>query len=294
VTRGGELRAVLSAPGCAMAVGAHDPVTAKLVARAGVPVVYVSGSASAAVVGGMPDVGLLTFTEMAEHARQVVAATELPTLCDVDTGFGGIANVIRTVRAYEELGAAGVHMEDQVFPKRCGQTDGAQLEDVAQMQQKIAAAKDAQASADFVLIARTDARQTGDIGSVVHRCRAYVAAGADAVFPEALLTREEFARVREEVDAPLVIDIPEWGRSPTLALAELEELGWNLGIYAVSPLRVALHATREFLSDLTSAGTQTAWLDRMVSRDELADLLGLDALRASEDDLARRFPGKDF
>jgi methylisocitrate lyase len=233
-------------------------------------------------VGGLPDVGLLSFTEMLEHARHVVAATSLPVLCDIDTGFGGEANVRRTIAEYEAAGAAGVHIEDQTFPKRCGQTAGASLVDVAEMQRKIDAAKAAQRDDAFVLVARTDARQVEGLDGVIERCRAYVAAGADALFPEALLGPDEFRAVRDAVGVPLVIDLPEWGRTPPMSRDELGDLGWNMGIYAVSALRVALHAAREFIGDLVREGDQSAWLDRMATRDELADLLGLDALREAE------------
>ncbi|QEC48354.1 methylisocitrate lyase [Baekduia soli] len=287
---GALLRAALAGPRCAMAIGAHDPVVAMLAHEAGAPVVYVSGSGSAAVVGGMADVGLISFTEMLEHARHIVAATPLPTLCDIDTGFGNETNVRRTIAEYEAIGAAGVHLEDQLFPKRCGQTEGTALIGVAEMQRKIAAAKEAQTDPGFVLVVRTDARQTEGVDGVVKRCRAYVEGGADALFPEALLSPEEFVRVRAELDVPLVIDLPEWGRTPATSLDELEGYGWNLGIYALSAMRVAHHAAREFMASLVRERTQAGWLDRMVTRDELADLVGLTALRADEERLRRRFP----
>ena len=184
-------------------------------------------------------------------------------------------------------------MEDQTFPKRCGQTAGATLVEKTEMVAKIYAAKEAQRSDDFVLVVRTDARQAEGLDSLVDRSRAYVEAGADAIFPEALLEPAEFKRVREELDVPLVIDVPEWGRSPTMTIAELEEWGFDLGIFAISALRVALGAVREFLSALAEEQTQTSWISKMMTRDEMDVLLGLTAIRQNEErleELARSRP----
>jgi methylisocitrate lyase len=281
-----DLRKLLTRPGCAVAVGAHDPAVAKLVEAAGFAAVYVSGSASSTVVGGFADLGLLSFKEMLDHAAHVIAATELPVLCDVDTGFGGPTIVKRTVREYELIGAAGIHIEDQTFPKRCGQTEGATLIGVDEMCAKIAAAKEAQRDDALVVVARTDARQCEGLRGMIARARAYVDAGADAIFPEALLSTEELRQVREEIDAPLVADVPEWGRSPTTPVAELSGAGLSLAIFAVSTMRVALFAVRSFLADLALEQTQQAWLDRMVTRDELDLLLGLSRTREDEQRLA--------
>jgi methylisocitrate lyase len=285
VSAGLELRRILSEPGCAIAAGAYDPAVAKLVELAGLPVVYVSGSGSATAVGGFPDVGLLTFSEMLDNARHVINATSTPTLCDIDTGYGNVTNVARTIREYEAIGAAGVHIEDQTFPKRCGQTAGATIIETGEMQAKIYAAKEAQANDDFVLIVRTDARQCEGFEDTIRRGKAYVEAGADAIFPEALLTPDEFRRYREELDVPLVIDVPEWGRSPTMTIDELTEWGFDLGIYAISALRVALAAVRGFLADLGAERTQRSWIERMMTRDEMDELLGLSAIRKNEERL---------
>jgi methylisocitrate lyase len=288
VSAGSELRRILSEPGCAIAAGAYDPAVAKLVELAGLPVVYVSGSGSSTAVAGFPDVGLLTFSEMLDNARHVVNATSTPTLCDVDTGYGNVTNVTRTIREYEAIGAAGVHLEDQTFPKRCGQTAGATIIETGEMQAKICAAKEAQSRDDFVLIVRTDARQCEGFEATIRRSKAYVEAGADAIFPEALLTPDEFRRCREELDVPLVIDVPEWGRSPTMTVEELAEWGFDLGIYAISALRVALGAVRGFLGDLAAERTQRGWIERMMTRAEMDDLLGLTAIRENEERLEGR------
>lgn len=282
---GTRLREILAAPGCAMAVGAHDPAVARLVERTGFDVAYVSGSGSATAVNGFTDVALISFKEMLDHAGNIIAATSLPTLCDVDTGNGGVINVKRTIREYEQIGAAGVHMEDQTFPKRCGQTAGAALISTAEMCAKVYAAKES-AGADFVLTVRTDARQTEGMDGVIARSRAYLDAGCDAIFPEALLEPDEFRRVHEALPgAPLVIDVPEWGRSPTMTIDDLQDWGFDLGIFAVSALRVALGAVRTFLGELREARTQRPWLERMMSRADLDELLGLPEVRTEEDRL---------
>jgi methylisocitrate lyase len=285
-TPGARLRELLAAPGCAMSVGAYDPAVAKLVERAGFPSVYVSGSGTSTAVGGFTDAGLLGFSEMRDNARHIAAATSLPTLCDVDTGFGNATNVTRTIREFEAIGAAGVHMEDQTFPKRCGQTAGASLIETREMLSKIHAAKEAQRDADFVLVVRTDARQVEGLEGVLERSRAYVAAGADAIFPEALCTPDEFKRCRDALDVPLVIDVPEWGRTPTFLVDELAAWGFDLAIFALSPMRVALAAARDFLADLAAERTQRPWLERMMTRAELDDLVGLPQIRADEERLA--------
>lgn len=282
---GARFREILGRPGCAMAVGAYDPSVARLVEGAGFEVVYVSGSGSATAVNGFTDVGLISFKEMLDNARNVVAVTSLPTLCDIDTGNGNVINVKRTIGEYQQIGAAGVHIEDQTFPKRCGQTAGASLIPTAEMCAKIYAAKEA-ADDEFVVAVRTDARQTEGMDGVLARSRAYVDAGCDAIFPEALLGPDEFRRTREELPGvALMIDVPEWGRSSTMTVDELEDWGFDLGIFAISAMRVALGAVRAFLGDLRRDRTQRPWLDRMMTRAEVDELLGLPGLREDEERL---------
>lgn len=285
---GAELRRVLAQEGCAAAIGAYDPAVAKLVERAGFPVVYVSGSGSSTAVGGFTDAGLLSCSEMLHNARHIVAATSTPTLCDIDTGFGNVTNVKRTIREFEAIGAAGVHIEDQEFPKRCGQTAGATLIGTDEMMAKIFAAKEAQRDDDFVLIVRTDARQVEGLDGVIRRSLAYIDAGADVIFPEALLTEDEFRQCRDELPVPLVIDVPEWGRSPTMTLDDLSGWGFDLGIFAISAMRVALASVRDFLGGLAAERTQRPWLDRMMTRAEVDDLVGLPEIRSDEARLANQ------
>ena len=221
--------------------------------EAGFPLCYVSGSASSTAVAGFPDVGLLSFSELLANAHHIVNAVELPVLCDIDTGFGNPTNVARTVREFEAIGAAGVHIEDQTFPKRCGQTAGASCIPVDEMCAKIVAAKEAQRGDDFVVVVRSDARQCEGLEPLVERCRAYRSAGADAIFPEALLTAEEFVRVGM-LSANRSSSTCLVGRSPTVTIDELEGFGFDLGIFAVSAMRVALGAVRRFLADLGTRG----------------------------------------
>ena len=284
---GTALRAVLAQPGCAMAAGAYDPAVARLVEEAGFPVCYVSGSASSTAVAGFPDVGLLSFSELLANARHIVNAVELPVLCDVDTGFGNPINVARTIQEFEGIGAAGVHIEDQTFPKRCGQTAGATCIPTDEMCAKIVAAKEAQRSDDFVLVVRSDARQCEGLEPLIERCRAYRAGRCGRDLPGGAPHARRVPRVRDALEGPLVIDVPEWGRSPTVTIDELEGFGFDLGIFAVSAMRVALGAVRQFLSELGAERTQRSWIERMMTRAELDELLGLTAIREREDELAR-------
>jgi methylisocitrate lyase len=283
---GSRFREILARPGCAMAMGAYDPAVAKLVEAAGFEMVYVSGSGSSTAVAGFPDVGLISFSELLQNAAHTIRATSLPALCDIDTGFGDVTNVRRTIREFEAIGAAGVHMEDQTFPKRCGQTSGATIIETRQMMAKIYAAKEAQRHDDFVLVIRTDARQCEGFEATIERGRRYVEAGADAIFPEALLTPDEFRRCADSVDVPLVIDVPEWGRSTTMSIDELGEWGFDLGIFAITALRVAFGAVRRMLADVAGQRTQKAWLTEMMTRAEMDELLGLNAIREDEERLA--------
>lgn len=282
-----ELRRVLASPECAMAVGAYDPTVAKLIELVGFPVVYASGSSASSCTIGAPDVGLASFTEVLDHARRVIRATSLPVLCDIDTGYGNVTNVIRTVREFEAAGAAGVHLEDQTFPKRSPNTVGTEVVPLAEMLAKVYAAKEAQLSDEFVLVARTDARQTEGLEGAIRRARAYRQAGADAVFPEGLRSLEEIRQFRDQVDAPLIVHIPEWGRTPLLKVEEVIGSA-NIALFSVSAQRVALGAVSRFLHDLQAVGTQADWLPQMFTRASMAELLGLDGIRSDEDRLENR------
>jgi methylisocitrate lyase len=257
-----------------MIPGAFNALTAKLIERLGFSAVYLSGAALSAGWAGVPDIGLLTLTEFAAEAAVLARSTSLPLLCDADTGFGEAINVERTVRLYEEAGAAGLHLEDQVMPKRCGHLSGKTAVDLATMTAKIRAATAARRSDDFVIVARTDARSIEGFDAAVSRSRAYLAAGADMIFPEALESIDEFARFAEAIQAPKIANMTEFGRSPLLSFNELAELGYQAVLYPLTAFRSAMWAAEQTLKALHDQGSQRSSLDRMQSRADLYDLLG--------------------
>jgi methylisocitrate lyase len=272
-TPGARLRAAWSARPI-MIPGAFNALTAKLAERLGFAAVYLSGGALSAGWAGVPDIGLLTATEFAEQAAVVARATSLPLLCDADTGFGEAVNVERTVRLYEEAGAAGLHLEDQVLPKRCGHLTGKSLVDVATMTAKIRAAVSARRDAAFVIVARTDARSVEGFENTLARSHAYLAAGADMIFAEALESADEFARFAQRVSGPKLANMTEFGRSPLLSFVELVNLGYQAVLYPLTAFRAAMRAAEQTLVALRDRGTQRELLDQMQSRAELYDLLG--------------------
>lgn len=253
--------------------GAFNALTAKIIERLGFQAVYLSGGALSAGAG-VPDIGLLTLTEFADEARRLANATSLPLLCDADTGFGEALNVERTVRELEAAGAAGIHLEDQLFPKRCGHLSGKSLIEPEAMAAKIHAAVAAKRDPDFVIIARTDARGVTNFDDAIRRSKLYLAAGADAIFPEALETSEEFARFAREVPAPLLANMTEFGKGPLLTISELGAMGYKMVLYPLTAFRSAMRAAAETLTLLRDAGHQRDALPRMLTRAELYDLLG--------------------
>jgi methylisocitrate lyase len=222
----------------------------------------------------VPDVGLLTLTEFADEARRLAAATSLPLLCDADTGFGEALNVERTVQVLETAGAAGIHLEDQLFPKRCGHLSGKSLVEPEVMVAKLRAAVATKGDPDFVVIARTDARGVTGFDDAVRRARLYLAAGADAIFPEALETADEFARFAREVQAPLLANMTEFGKGPLLTVSELGAMGYRMVLYPLTAFRAAMKSAEDALRTLRDAGHQRDVLPRMMTRAELYDLLG--------------------
>jgi methylisocitrate lyase len=262
--------------------GAFNALTAKMAERLGFRAVYLSGGALSAGWAGVPDIGLLTQTEFAGQAAVLARATTLPVLCDADTGFGEALHVERTVRLYEEAGAAGLHLEDQVMPKRCGHLTGKGLVDSASMCAKIRAALASRRDPDFVIVARTDARSVEGFMGALDRARAYRDAGADMIFPEALETADEFGRFAEALEAPLLANMTEFGRGPLLSLAELSALGYRAILFPLTPFRAAMKAAETTLLALRESGTQRGLLDRFQTRAELYDLLGYDGWEARD------------
>ncbi len=253
--------------------GVFNALVGRMAERLGYQAVYLSGGALSAAAG-VPDVGLLTLTEFVEQARTIALATSLPLLCDADTGFGEALNVERTVRLFENAGAAGIHLEDQQLPKRCGHLSGKQLVEPEVMAGKIRAAVAARTDADFVIMARTDARGVHGFDDAVRRARIYLDAGADAIFPEALETVDEFAAFVQEVPAPLLANMTEFGRSPNVDFSVLAGLGYRMVLYPLTAFRAALGAAAVTLAELLQRGHQRERLPQMLTRAELYDLLG--------------------
>lgn len=262
-----KLRDLMEQPGLLEVPGVYDGLSARLVERAGFPAAYVTGFGAAASRLGLPDTGLLSFKEMADHVAALVDAVSIPLVADADTGYGNPLNVARTTRAWARAGAAGIQIEDQAWPKRCGHTAGKQVLPLGEAVSKIRAAVDARALRDIVVIARTDARAVSGLDEALERGRAFADAGADVVFVEAPESRAELERIAEAIDAPLMVNLLEGGKTPLLPSAELVALGYKLAIYPLTLLYVAAHALQEHLEDFR------AW-DGPLSFDGLRELVG--------------------
>jgi len=275
ISVGSRLRRVMEA-GCVAMPGVFNAAMGRLVERSGFDALYISGAGLCNATAGVPDVGLLTLTEVAQLAGYIARAVKIPCVVDADTGFGGAENAARTVEEFERAGLAGCHIEDQEFPKRCGHLAGKTLVALEDMNEKIAAAAAAKRDKDFLLIARTDARAVKNFAKAVVRAQSYLKAGADAIFPEALQTEQEFRDFAKEVKAPLLANMTEFGKSPLLSLGQLAELGYRMVIYPQTAFRVSMFAAAQMLRDLKKSGTQAGWIDRMQTRKELYDLLGYD------------------
>jgi methylisocitrate lyase len=252
--------------------GVFNALVAKMAERLDFRALYLSGGALSAAYG-LPDVGLLTLPEFVAEARSLARATALPLLCDADTGFGEALNVERTVRQFEEAGAAGIHLEDQQLPKRCGHLSGKSLVEAGDMAAKIRAAVAARRDPDFVIIARTDARGVSGFDDAVRRARLYLEAGADAIFPEALESAEEFAAFAQAVPATLLANNTEFGKSPNLDVAAFGRLGYRMVLFPLTAFRAAVKAARDTLADIQFLGHQRDRLVQMLTRAELYDLL---------------------
>ena len=263
----------LIAKGAVMMPGVPNASMARQVERLGFDAVYISGAGMANATAGVPDIGLLTLTEVVQLAGYVARAVKIPAIVDADTGFGGSENVGRTIHELEAAGLAGCHIEDQEFPKRCGHLAGKSLIDIDEMTERIKAAVAARRDPDFMIIARTDARAVEDFDRTVGRAQRYIEAGADAIFPEALQSVEEFRDFPKKIDVPLLANMTEFGKSPLLSFTDLAGFGYRMVIFPQSAFRVSMKATDEFLRALKESGTQKEWLDQMQTRQELYKLL---------------------
>jgi methylisocitrate lyase len=266
----------LIAQDCVILPGVPNAAVARQVERAGFDAVYISGAGMANATAGVPDIGLLSMTEVVRLAGYVANAVTIPAIVDADTGFGGAENVARTIRELEKAGLAGCHIEDQEFPKRCGHLAGKTVVDVDEMIGRIKASVSARRDEDFMIIARTDARAVENFDGAVERSRRYLEAGADAIFPEALQNADEFKAFAQEVKAPLLANMTEFGKSPLLSFQELSDFGYRMVIFPQSAFRVSMKASEEFLRDLKRQGTQSGWIKKMQTREQLYELLDYD------------------
>jgi len=278
-----RLRALLESGQTIVAPGAFDPLAARLVEEAGFPAVYMTGFGTSAALIGRPDVGLLTMTEMAASAGRIADCVDIPVIADADTGYGNPLNVIRTVGAYEAAGVAGIHIEDQVAPKKCGHMEGKLVIPAPEMMAKVRAAVEARTQPEFVIIARTDARAVEGLEQALARARSYREAGADVLFIEALVSEaevEEAARAFPGV--PLLFNWAEGGKTPPVGLARLTELGYRIVIFPISTLLAATAAMRAVLAEIARSGTPAAALAGLPTFGEFVDFIGLPQVREAE------------
>jgi len=292
-SRTAQLRKLLASGGPGIVPGATDCFTARWIEEAGFPVVYVTGGGTANTYLGGPDIGLITLNELASQVERIADAVSVPVIADCDTGFGGVANVKRTVRAYERAGAAGLHIEDQVFPKRCGHFEGKSVVPTEEMLFRLQAALDARTDPDFLIIARTDARAPEGFEAALDRARAYLEIGADAIFIEQPRSVEELRRIGEAFrGTPLVANMVERSKTPLLPERELLAMGFNIILYANAALYLGSYAIRNGLAVLRKEGTTQSLLDVMTTFQERQALVGLDRADAYERDLVERVRGR--
>ncbi len=257
------------AQGIVVLPGVFNGISALSATKAGAQALYISGAGVTNAYLGVPDIALASLNEFAAQAAAITQVSPVPVIADADTGFGEAWNVVRTVLEMERAGLAGIHLEDQVSPKRCGHLDGKAVIPSEQMQEKIAAAVSAKRDPNFVLIARTDARGVEGLDAAIQRANQYVEAGADAIFPEGLTSIEEFKIFRTQVKAPLLANMTEFGKTPLISVAEFEEMGCEMVIFPMTAFRVMLKALDESYALLIEHGTQAGFLDRMRTRAEL-------------------------
>lgn len=271
-----RIRELLKTTSFLLMPGVYDALSAKIAARAGFEVVFTTGYSLSATLLGEPDFGLLTQTEMLAAAQRICTVVDQPVIVDADTGYGNAINVIRTVKELVRVGAAGLFLEDQVWPKRCGHMKGKQVIPLAEQLKKLRAAIDAREGGDLFIVARTDARQALGLSDAVRRGVAFKEAGADAVFIEAPETREEMQEIARNVPGPLVANMIERGVTPLLPLEELHALGFQLIVWPLAPLYASAKALKEVYTTLRSRGTTAGMLERLMPFDEFHEIVGLD------------------
>ena len=281
-----RLRRLIGGPKAVLVPGCYDALGARILEQAGFPAIYMSGSAVTASLLGYPDIGLVSFHEMVEQARRIALAVDVPVISDADTGYGNAVNVWRTVREFEAAGVAGIHLEDQELPKRCGHFEGKRLIPAAEMAKKLEAALAARRDDDFIIIARTDARAVEGMEGALKRARLYRSVGVDMLFVEALTSVDEMKRLNEAFAGfPLLVNVVEGGKTPQLSLAAYEELGYRVVLYPTASVRAAMKAFRELARELREKGSTEGFLHRLVGFGERNEITGLAAFDAWE----RRF-----
>lgn len=286
----GERLRELMAEGCVSMPGVFNAISARAAHRAGVKALYLSGAGVTNGYLGVPDIALITLNEMAATAATVCQVAPLPVISDADTGFGEAWNVVRTVIEMERAGLAGIHLEDQVSPKRCGHLDGKQVIDAKQMGSKLRAAVDSKKDPSFLIVARTDARHVEGLESAIERAKRYVDSGADAIFPEGLESADEFGAFRKAVSVPLLANMTEFGKTPIIPVAKFGELGYQMVIFPMTAFRMMLKSISECYEELVETGTQANLLDRMRTRAELYEVLQYDRYTAQDQEWAEQ-PG---
>jgi len=267
---GARLRELIEKEDILPVPGVFNPMTALIAKKIGFKSVYLSGAAITASLG-MPDLGLITLTELSSMVRYIYRASNLPIIVDADVGFGEVLNLVRTVKEMEEAGAAAIQIEDQEFTKRCGHLPGKRVIPSERMAQKIAVAR--KARENLLIIARTDARSVNGIEDAIERAKLYVKAGADIIFPEALKNEEEFEKFAKKIDVPLLANMTEFGETPYISVQRFKKLGYKIVIFPVTTLRIANKAVEEVLKLIMETGTQKPMLDRMQTRKELYKIL---------------------
>ena len=278
-----QLRNLLAKPGIIMAPGAYDCLTARIIENAGFPAVYMTGAGTSVATLGYPDLALATMGEMVGNATDIAATVNVPVIADADTGYGGILNIQRTIRQYQRAGVAGVHIEDQEFPKRCGHLDNKRVIGIDEMVGKIRAAVDARTDDDFVIIVRTDALAVTGWDDTMRRCEAFTKAGADVLFVEAIRSPEEAERVVASVELPLLYNYVETGKSPLFTAQELEQLGFKIVIYPASALLTVGNVVAGLMEELKRSGSTAHLVDNMLTLQDCFELMGLSEMLATDE-----------
>jgi methylisocitrate lyase len=277
-----RLRHLICAKPLLVMPGVYDALSARLAGEAGFEAIVLGGYPATASLLGLPDISFLTLTEMANHVKNITSAVDLPIMVDGDTGHGSLPNVVRTVRELEKAGAAGIFIEDQVFPKRCGHMEGKEVIPAGEMVAKIKTALNARRDPDLVIMARTDARAVTGLDDAIDRANRYREAGADIIFVEAPRDIEEMRRINREVHAPTLANMVEGGKSPLIGAAELAEIGYDAVVFPVTALYAAVRAVREVFKVLKETGGTNGCLDKIVQFSEFSELIGIRGWRDME------------